>query len=211
MNNHISDFILFEPGERFDRHEIAAAVGAGPGAASEAVFDALNLVESAAAFFRGMFPIEAPHFVWGELISLPWMCDYVRTGGSTLIEMPIRAEVQRIASALARVAEEDSVLEPWGQVTYYTYEMCESGKTVVQGLAVEAMLAVDGYLRRVQQGQFVEAMPWLNAGYKNIIECTYQAHILVDSSNAKGGLRAPERGNTSGGVEWRRPERERLH
>ena len=100
MNNDISDFMFFEPDEPFDHHEIAEAVGAEPGAAREAIFDALSLVETAATFFRGMFPIEAPELkdrILHEILPA-YLRDNVKArilradGGYDRVAPPVEAE-----------------------------------------------------------------------------------------------------------------------
>ncbi|MEO5697115.1 MAG: hypothetical protein ABIQ60_08265, partial [Burkholderiaceae bacterium] len=73
MDNY---FNFIQPGEIDEAGLIASAVGAESRDMADAVFDALDLAHSASAFFRGYFPIEAPHFAWGELIALPWSGDY---------------------------------------------------------------------------------------------------------------------------------------
>jgi hypothetical protein len=35
----------------------------------DTISDALDLADSAADFFRGVFPLETPYFSWGDLIS----------------------------------------------------------------------------------------------------------------------------------------------
>ena len=66
-------------------------------------FDAVNLATSATEFFRGLFPIDTPHFP-NECIELPWHAEYwtLCDDGKTLRPVSILDESDCIARELVR-------------------------------------------------------------------------------------------------------------
>jgi hypothetical protein len=153
----------------------------------EAVRGALELAHSAAYFFRGAYPVESPSFVWGKTLDLPWFPEYWKSinGGDTLSSQPIGEEVESIAQRLTEVAKNQSYTTPWRQATYSADDLTGSAKLKMQGLAVEAMLAAEGFLSRVSQRQYIESMPWLLSANANIIECTCQAQEILGFASEK--------------------------
>jgi len=147
------------------------------------VFSALSLADSAGGFFRGVYPIQSPSFWWGESISLPWQDEYwkVLDDGKTWEQVTIGKEVNRIAHSLNMTAIDNGMDRPWEQATFLSGDLCQSDKLTMQGLAVEAMLAVDGFLLCISKGEFVESMPWLVSANTNIIQCTCQAQKILGS------------------------------
>lgn len=192
-------FHLIEPGEILDHSDIARRVNADRFCVTDAVFDAVSLADSAASFFRGMFPIETPHFMWGDLIYLPWHTDYWTKSddGQSFSPRSIRDESLCIAQELLEVAGTQEEGNPWPQVTFGSTVLTKSEKLVMQGLAVEVMLSVDGFLSHVSGGYLPESLSWFAAAYKNTIECTCQAQQILGyaSTNARKAAFARHREN----------------
>ena len=57
-------------------------------------------------------------------------------------------------------------------------------KSYMQGLAVETMLLADGCLSLLAEAKLVEAIPWLIAAHQRTIDCTCQAHQILNPSLA---------------------------
>ena len=181
-------FHLIEPGGRIDKLQLAKSLDADRFGIRDAIFDALDLADSAAAFFRGLFPVESPHFWWGEAIALPWHADYCAKSdddNDSVHPLSIRDESMGIARELFDVADSEMYTGPWPHVTYESEKLTKSDRLKMQGLAVEAMLCVDGFLRHVSAGFIAESVSWLTAAYTNIIECTSQAYRILDSERAR--------------------------
>ncbi len=165
----------------------------------QVVYDVLNLADSAALFFRGSYPINSPHFPWGDLISLPWDDDYWNENkdGRSWSPVSIIDEAENIARHLTEVAKVNVSDTPWKQVTYGSSDLCGDGKQfdmlTMQGLAVEAMLAVDGFLSCISRKEFIESMPWLVSANANILECTSQANKILGSVSENARTSANKR------------------
>ncbi len=177
-----------------DANGVAKAVSAEQSAVSDAVFDAISLADSAAAFFRGVFPVETPHFWWGESIPLPWHEEYWDLpGDGTSIPRSIGREAASIAETLAESATGETNHQPWPQATYMSEVLSKTDKLMMQGLAVETMLSVDGFLNLVSKGSAAESLVWLSAAYKNIVECTCLAQRILGYARENARLAAHAR------------------
>ncbi len=191
-----------DPDNVLDVVDRAKAYGGDSENLVDLCFDALHLVDSAAAFFRGVFPSQSVHFWWGESINLPWCEEYrfPSADGQFLSSRPIRAEAERLAAEVHQVWEthvEGGSAEPaWG-VSYSSETLTSSPMILMKALSVEVMLSVEGFLDRVNQGDQALAMRWLAAAFKGIIECTCQAQQILGnpSENARIAAQARHREN----------------
>ena len=188
-----SFFHFIRPGEIVDPDKVAAQLDAGQLGVESSIFDAIYLADSAAAFFRGIFPFESPHFWWGSSLSLPWQREYFSGDGPMFSHRQILAECTSIAGELTRIDIDNE--DPWPQITYQCAALNASPKLVVQGLATEALLSVDGFLIRIAAGSLPESLRWLTAGYKNLMECMCVAQEVlgIASENAKKAAHARHR------------------
>jgi hypothetical protein len=143
------------------------------------IHDAESLLDSAASFFCGLYPVETPHFPWGALIPLPWMDDYMRPevgGGSTSKRVDIGPEVMAVAQPLLNEGY-GKCSSPFYGVTYMIVSE-DSEQLTMQSLAVEVMLAVDRFLELLKT-DLPGSLPWLTLAYQNIIECVLQAQRIL--------------------------------
>jgi len=186
-------FLFIEPGNPSDWSSVARAVRAEQQSMKDMVFDAVSLADSAGDFFRGLFPLETPYFRWGEGRVLPWSDEYWASRADAdsvhFDPLPISGDVHRIAVTLVRAGAGEGEFE--GPLTYLSSALCESDKLKMQGLAVEAMLGVDRCLHLMLQDDPYRAMRSLSAAYKCIIECTCQAHLILDEG-ATANVPEPE-------------------
>lgn len=186
MLSYAKSFRFFKPGIRLSWTAVADAVGASPGPEVDALVYAVDLVDSAADFYRGMYMLQTPHDIWGEGFWLPWYKEYVFNrggGGNKFLEVPIHEEVAPIARAL--IAAKNSADTPWDLVAYFCNSPTTNDKSTMQEFAVEAMLSVDNYLSHVSRRDFSAATPWLTSAYRSIIECTCQAHMIMADASTK--------------------------
>lgn len=147
----------------------------------ELVWEAEHLAGSALGFFSGAYPIEAPYFWWGESRVLPWHADYWKgfKGGSLYPAIP-SDEVDAIASKILELSAaraKDSI--KYEQMTYLSDDLCASQKLKIQGLAVEVCLCIDQFLELLLNGDGLEAVSWLTAAYRNVIEATVQSQLAL--------------------------------
>jgi hypothetical protein len=141
--------------------------------------DVDGLLESASCFFCGLYPVDTPHFPWDEMVRLPWASQYSRPdkdNPAMLRRVDIAKEVFVLARPLVGAAFGDGMCPEYG-VTYLMVPS-DNQKRTMQSLAVEVMLAVDGFLSRLHT-DLAAALPWLSLAYKNIIECTQQAQQIL--------------------------------
>ena len=169
-------FQFIEPGELVDWSEIARAVGAKHDGLNDAVFGAVEVADSAADFFRGIYAIHSR----GEYQDLPWHKRYWKTSADDRRSpQSISKEVKRIAGKLANATSGEPDDRPWSQVTYLSPTLMATDKALMQSLAVEAMLSVDSFLRLASQGRVVESLRHLTSAYENLLECTFQAQLIL--------------------------------
>lgn len=193
-------FKFIHPGEISPKPHALAALFHNRSELAIAVGSAENLAVSASAFFRGAYPIQAPWFWWGESIRLPWFEEYwkVSDDGKSMMLVPIQDEVEQIARSLTALAKKRGEEKPWDQMTYSSRSLCTSAKLKIQGLAVEAMLAAEGFLSCISKKEFIESMPWLVSANTNIFECCCQAQYLLGlsiSENARQRAKIRHREN----------------
>lgn len=195
-------FQHIDPDNAADSIAQARAFGGDNEALVDVCFDAFELVGSAGAFFRGVFPTQTVHFWWGDGINLPWSKAYWMPAddGQSVAFKSIKVEVERMAAEILLVWDghvDGGRDEPaWG-VSFSSEAMTASSTILMQALAVEVMLSVDGFLTRLKQGEPVQAMRWLAAAFKGIIECTLQAQLILGnpSENARIAAQARHREN----------------
>ena len=129
--------------------------------------------------FAGSFRWKRRTFVWGDVIPLPWAETYWRHSARDGTPISITAEVQTISLLLFSIVGKGPHQEcPWLHATYIPDVLCCSERSKIQGLAVEAMLSVDGFLQLIERRKWGPSFEWLAAAYNNIIECTIQAQRI---------------------------------
>ena len=165
----------------------------------DALYDIRALADGATAFFSGIYPIETPYNFCGSFIFLPWHDDYWRNNknGETMSPLSIEVDVQLVAKKLLATPTGDSEDRPYLQVTYESEQLCMTPKGKVQGLATEALLCLDRALEHLADGRSLQAMNWMSGAYKNTLEATVQAHLIlgISSENARLGADARHREN----------------
>jgi hypothetical protein len=165
-------------------------------------FDAQELVGSACAFFSGVFPTQTAHFWWGDAVNLSWVKEYwsLSSDRQMMTRRPIRVEVERLAGEILTVWDDQvdgGRAEPaWG-VSFLSPVAAASSTVMMQALAVEVLLSVDGFFDCLSRGEQALAMRWLSAAFKGIIECTLQAQLILGnpSENARVAAHARHREN----------------
>jgi hypothetical protein len=150
-----------------------------------------------ATFFRGLFPIESPHFDWGESIPLPWHDQYWNkcADGQTSSPKQIDKEVKIIARLLMDIADVEGPARPGFQATYLSAALAATKMGVVQGLAVEAMLAVDRFLVSVSKRRIPQSISCLTSAHGSIVECTCQAHLILSGGGTHSRGPTPTHGS----------------
>lgn len=133
---------------------------------------ALDIANSALAFFCGIYPSQSPYFWYGDGIELPWLNQYQigTTDGMRLAFLPNIFEINQIARELKNLGICDLDGTPRTTVTFQSKTLCATEKLQVQGLAVETMLDVDEYLDHLLAGRTLEAIPWQTAAYVALVE-----------------------------------------
>src|SRR4051794_21234803 len=90
LNPHSSEVLLSQEYKRSLK-----SVSADDG---HAILAAVDLADSAVAFYRGMYPLESPYFQWGEALPLPWSNHYWSLEGK--YRQPKNLDVQEIGMVL---------------------------------------------------------------------------------------------------------------
>ncbi len=152
----------------------------------DAVFDLVNLADSAALFFSGLYPVESPHFSWGRCLELPWSKQYWAVNDVRVRELIIKSEVRSLVAQLAAVALTKEEGEPWGQLSYRLNKENFSPEIIVQALAVEVMLAVENALRLISQGRGNAALRWMSCAFKGIVNCALLADRVAHTKGDVG-------------------------
>ena len=178
-------FKIIEPGELNLWIQISERIGVAAGPIlKNAAFELAILADSAADFFRGLFPSQAPYFP-EEYIFLPWHDEYwASTDGVRFTPSSIGDEAGSIADRLGKIDPNAASPALFGQALDPAWRE----KSYMQGLAVETMLLSDGGLSLLIKANLVEAIPWLIAAHQRIIDCTCQAHrILYPTASSRSG------------------------
>lgn len=188
-------FQFIQPGEIADWPGKYPTLFVDQAELEDTVFSAVNLAQSADAFFSGIYPVQSPQFWWGDGVELPWYKDYWIPAGADngLSPRPIRKEVEEIASLLRASVDHSSSGDPWSQASFLTEAFMNSDKLMMQGLAVEAMLAVDRFLSCISKKEFIDAMRWLTVAHVSIIECVVQAQKILGSISQNARVAANAR------------------
>ncbi|WP_028081151.1 hypothetical protein [Solimonas soli] len=136
------------------------------------------------AFIDGVYPAEAPYFFWGSGIPL----------SSHKRDIPDRQKrgelIESIIDELTTVRSRNRTAD--GVLTYLSEALCRNSLIKIQALAVEALLALELYVKELAAGRLPEAIPHLSAAYEAIIEATCQAWDEFGNARLrarKGGLR----------------------
>ena len=174
-----SIFKFIRPGPH-NRRNLAFEFAAGRASkAPTTTLLALSMADSAANHFCGLADSQ---FNEGAR-PLPWLSDYwIESAESLRQEKSFDSEVEAIFVELNRAAQENEFTEPWTGVTFLCEKLLASQKLTMQGLAVETMLAVDGLLNHMQQGDLPTALEWLFAANDNFIQCRNWEHVIRESS-----------------------------
>ena len=177
-----SRFHYVEPGKIVSAADMARKLGVEltPPYMS-AISQALDLADSAQEFFCGVFPLQSPSRLWGDGCWLPWATDYFPWVASPASrERQIRAEVEHIAASLAPVSD-DADPSFWWPPSYFWSSVPDTDKGLLQGVAVDTLLAAEQYFRVLRKIGPSEAASWMSPIYVGIIECTTLAHTtLID-------------------------------
>lgn len=166
-------------------------------------FQAADAAVSAGYFFRGIYPFEGPLFLWGKFYWLPWASAYQPPARpSKQIEaepnpVDITEEVCGIAETLlgARKAlgykglglDEGAGIE---FISYHVRRKVEHPGSTVQNLAVEAMLAVDEGLLRLDEGKLAPAALAIVQAHRCLLECCCVAQGILGFAGDKARVGA---------------------
>lgn len=190
-------FAVFDANGHCQWDAVGQRLGADVPPLSEVMFDLRELAESAGLFFRGYYPFEAPYHSWGEMIPLGWQEEYWHeTAEGSTMRQQIGEQIERILRALAP----ELIMRSSESMPAYTYLMgsqCESSKSTVQGLAVEALWWIDRCLQDLAEPCLPAAMRSQALAYQNLFECSCQAQEILGfaSKNARTAALARHREN----------------
>lgn len=150
----------------------------------KALFDLESLADCATSIFRGVYPVESAYFIWGNLLSLPWMESYWQSeAGCDMIKpVPIEDEIAKILTSLESVHGYAGIsVNPAN--TYLSLDLCSDEKMRVQSLAVETLLSIDEALHCLISHQPEAALPWVSSAYKFEMEVMHYAWRIADKSD----------------------------
>jgi hypothetical protein len=173
----VTIFRNFNPcGAMLELTDFMKTLGKHDTTTGDMVHRAENLGDAALALFRGLYPFEAPYFMWGDAIRLPWHDKYFTGCDGTLSPEPIDPqELLSIASELLAVGENN---RPGGW-TFLSQRLGRENRERTQGLAIEALLYIDNFLDCLGDARALDAMPWIAEAYSSIIEASCQAQIIL--------------------------------
>lgn len=154
------------------------------------VWDASELTRTAIHLYRGWVLSSAPSFFWDDILPLPWKDRYFQPGIGTDTIVPIKDEISALLKTLRDTRGSD--FPNLNQATtYYSSELMKDDRLKVQGLAVESLLAIDLFVGFILLGKHCQAMPWLSAAYKFLVEALHQALPMAsrrDLARQAGGV-----------------------
>jgi hypothetical protein len=169
-----------DPGYEFTRH-IKTVMTQGDGV-GQAVQRATTLVEAATDLFSGTYPLEAPEFALRHRPDLAWFEKYHDVKHPKYRRLQIDyEEFYAIAEELFRHTEDDSVTV--GHWTRYSPKLFESPQSIVQGFAVEVLLAADRFFDCASEGRIVEGLPWLCGAQEALGEAACAAQATLYGPN----------------------------
>ncbi len=154
-----------------------------------AQFNVAELVDSAANFFRGEFPIHAPSDSGGESIELPWREQYWGVGkdGRTYYPIPIAVEVEKLEKKLRNALDTGKEWLNWPdcRVAHFCVALRGSAKANLQGQAVVTMMIADEFFECVKKGRIEECWAAFSAAHDSNYECAFLAHAILLQTQAK--------------------------
>jgi hypothetical protein len=140
------------------------------------VLGALDAAHTAGSLFRGVYALPLAfleHKV--ELVRLPWHCDYFELdeGGRYVPNQAAEEDIERIAERLR-----DLGCECRRGGTFLLEAIEPREKWILQSLAVESMIAIDGQLMSIKAGDLAGALWWQTLAFENLMECQGQAQLV---------------------------------
>lgn len=175
-----------QTGERhITNHSRLLAQQNGHGECEELIADIDNLLTTVTTLFRGLCPAYTPYFIWGDLYPLPWMDRFLRDDGGCFVALPITDAVNSIITDLRNTASAAGDEFP-AKIPAVTFSQTsyKSDQQQIQGLLVEALLAFDESIESLTQDKPYNAINWLSAGYKFLMDAIHQGLPIADKSQA---------------------------
>ncbi len=178
----VFSFISFENGRIEIDGKLKSAIP-NDSPLSELVLRAQFLVESAAAFFSGIYPSDAPHAWWWDGIYLPWHPSYPgleSDGFHYVFDLTVN-DIRPFVEIIRTV--------PYGKIPFecgrliYESKLHRTPKLRVQGIAAEVMVSADKFLSCISKKQLPQAMQWLSVAYSGICHATEECrHIFIGAA-----------------------------
>jgi hypothetical protein len=129
-----------------------------------------DAIDAAGSLFQGLYPLPMAHLGKGvDVIELPWSLRYI---DGTADE----ADVER---TLDRLGQHRCECRRGGTLLIDAPDRTE--QSILQGLAVEVMLAVDNELAAILAGDLEGVLWWQAIALENLIECQAQANVVLRS------------------------------
>jgi len=149
-------------------------------------FLGLPLADSAHSAMCGYLPSPAPYYgaSAGELLALPWV-NYFARGGSEgqNDDAQFASRFTQIKKEITARENDDDELDlhaaPYMGVTFRSDHLTDSAELMVQGLAFEVLLNVDGYILRLLANRMNEAFHWLAAANAMFMEIMGVCRFLL--------------------------------
>jgi hypothetical protein len=140
---------------------------------AEALSNAKDLAKSAMSIFIGVFPRVSPYFFWDSGDYLPWYGQF---------EGKPNAQTHAICEISSRLLGGKTISER-GPILFeaFPFEM-QPNEHIIQYLAVEMLLAIEGLLDSISSGDLVTALAWQHAAFAHLSEATVTAIELLERS-----------------------------
>jgi hypothetical protein len=169
----------------------------------ELACDGIHLAESALHFYCGIYPKQAPYFVYDEIAVLPWHAEYSKlsTVDTETIAHLIWDDLEEVAADILAMAKGEASID-LDQMIFLSDFYCASPKLTVQGLAVAAMLCIDQYLDHLVTQDLVSAIQSLNVANRCIFEATIDCEEILRMG---GRVRNPACTRRRARTWWREP------
>jgi hypothetical protein len=129
-----------------------------------------DAIDAAGSLFQGLYALPMAHLGRGaDVIELPWSHRYL--DGT--------ADVADIERTLDHLGQHRCECRRGG--TFSIEGQDRTDQSILQGLAVEVMLAVDNELAAILAGDLEGALWWQAIALENLIECQAQANVVLKS------------------------------
>jgi hypothetical protein len=141
--------------------------------ATEIVQNVSCLADSGRDLIRGIFPRKSPYFSWGA-------AEYLRWYGA--LESSDEALNNEIVSISVQILNGRSV-QGRGPKIAESYELqIPPNCHLVQFLAAEVLLTLEGMLEAISTASFASALIWQHAAFANLIEASLRAIDVSDET-----------------------------